>query len=101
MTDVIRPEQIVTLALFLAVLGLVWLLVRMNRHGLARRLTGARRLRLAEVLPLSPADRALIVEADGQSFLLVRCKGAAPLIQPLGPARAEAPPMVQPQGDAA
>ncbi len=101
MTDVIRPEQIVTLALFLAVLGLVWLVVRLNRGGLARRLSGDRRLRLAEVLPLSPTDRALIVEADGQAFLLLRCKGAAPLIQPLGPARAEARPLVQPKGDAA
>lgn len=101
MTDVIRPDQIVTLALFLAVLGLVWLVVRLNRGGLARRITGERRLRLAEVLPLSPADRALIVEADGQSFLLVRCRGAAPLLHPLGQACAEARPLAQPQGDAA
>lgn len=87
--DVIRPEQFVTLALFLAVLGLGWALVRLNAGGLSRKLAAGRRLRLAEVAALSPTDRAMIVEADGQAFLLIRCKGAAPLLQPLGAAQAE------------
>lgn len=85
--DVIRPEQIVTLALFLALLGLGWAFVRLNKTGLARRLGAGRRLRVAEVAALSPVDRALIVEADGQAFLLVRCKGTAPVLHPLGPAQ--------------
>lgn len=88
MMDVIRPEQFVILALFLAVLGLGWAFVRFNRGGLARRFQTAGRLHLAEVAALSPTDRAMIVEADGQSFLLIRCKGAAPLLHPLGPAQA-------------
>lgn len=87
MTDVIRPDQIVTLVLFLAVLGLGWFVVRLKGGGLARRMTGDRRLRLAEVAALSPTDRAMIIEADGRAFLLVRCKGAAPVLRGLGPAR--------------
>lgn len=87
----VRPEQILTLVLFMAVLGLGWLLVRFNRGGLSRRLTQGRRLRLAEVTALSPTDRAMILEADGRAFLLVRCKGAAPILRALGPATAAQP----------
>jgi len=83
--EVIRPGQITVLILFMAVLGLGWLWVRVNRGGLSRRLHDGKRLRLAEVAALSPTDRAMIVEADGRSFLLIRCKGAAPLLQDLGP----------------
>ena len=89
--DMIRPEQYVTLALFLAVLVLVWGFVRLNRGGLAQRLRTGSRLRLVEVAALSPADRAMLVEADGQAFLLIRCKGTAPLLHPLGPAQGDTP----------
>lgn len=86
--EVIRPGQITVLILFMAVLGLGWLWVRINKGGLTRRLNEGKRLRLAEVTALSPTDRAMIVEADGRSFLLIRCKGAAPLLRDLGPAQA-------------
>lgn len=90
---VIRPGQLAVLALFMAVLGLGWLLVRLNQGGLSRRLHQGKRLKLVEVTPLSPTDRALILEVDGRSFLLIRCKGAAPLLQDLGPsARPEVKP---------
>lgn len=82
--DVIRPGQIMVLVLFMAILGLGWVLVRMNRGGLSRRIAQGKRLRLAEVAALSPTDRAMILEADGRAFLLVRCKGAAPLLHDLG-----------------
>ena len=82
---VIRPGQLAVLALFMAVLGLGWLLVRLNQGGLSRRLHQGKRMKLVEVTPLSPTDRALILEVDGRSFLLIRCKGAAPLLQDLGP----------------
>lgn len=85
--DVIRPDQILTLLLFMAVLGLGWLVVKMNRGGLSRRIAGDRRMRLVEVAALSPVDRALILSVDGRDFLILRCKGEAPLMQPLPPAR--------------
>ena len=82
---VMRPGQIVVLALFMAVLALGWLLVKLNQGGLARRLHQGKRMKLVEVAALSTTDRALILEVDGRSFLLIRCKGAAPLLQDLGP----------------
>lgn len=81
---VIRPGQIAVLALFMAVLGLGWLLVKFNQGGLSRRIHQGKRMKLAEVASLSPTDRALILEVDGRSFLLIRCKGAAPVLHELG-----------------
>lgn len=82
---VIRPGQIMVLALFMAVLALGWLVVKVNQGGLSRRLHQGKRLKLAEVAALSPTDRAVILEVDGRSFLLIRCKGVAPLLHDLGP----------------
>ena len=81
--DVIRPEQLLTLTLFMAVLGLGWLVVKLNRGGLARRIAGNRRLRLVEVAALSPSDRAMILAVDGREFLILRCRGEAPLMTAL------------------
>lgn len=81
--DVIRPDQILTLALFMAVLGLGWLLVKMNRGGLARRIAGNRRMALVEVTALSPTDRAMILAVDGREFLILRCRGEAPVLTAL------------------
>ncbi len=81
--DAIRPDQFVTLALFMAVLGLGWLVVRINKGGFARRIAGERRMKLAEVTALAPTDRAMILQVDGLEFLVIRCKGAAPVVQPL------------------
>ena len=68
--EIVRLDQIVTLALFMAVLGLGWLWVRAQRGNLARRIAGARRMRLVEVAALSP-------------FLILRCKGEAPVLHAL------------------
>lgn len=86
--DVVRPDQIITLTLFLAVLGLGWLVVKLNKGGLVRRISGDRRLHLAEVTALSPTDRAMILRVDGREFLVLRCKGQAPLLHDLGTAPA-------------
>ena len=89
----IRPDQIITLTLFMAALGVIWLYVRQNRAGLARRLVGARRLQVAEVASLSPTDRAMILRVDGRDYLIIRCKGLAPVLHPLptAPAPEETP----------
>ncbi len=88
--DIVRPEQVVTLLLFMAGLGLVWLWVKAQRGGLARRIAGARRMRLVEVAALSPVDRAMILSVDGRDFLILRCKGEAPVLRAL-PAAPVAP----------
>ena len=84
--DVIRPDQILTLLLFMAVLGLGWLVVKMNRGGIARRIAGHRRMRLEEVAALSPTDRAMILQVDGREFLILRCRGETPIVRALGKA---------------
>ena len=81
--DIIRPDQILTLTLFMAVLGLGWFVVKMNRGGLARRIAGDRRMRLIEVSALSATDCAMILSVDGREFLILRCKGEAPVMRPL------------------
>jgi len=81
--DVIRPDQILTLVLFMAVLVLSSFVVTMNRGGLARRIAGARRMRLVEVAALSPSDRAMILAVDGREYLILRCRGEAPILQSL------------------
>ena len=81
--DIVRPEQVLTLVLFLGALGLVWLWVKTNRGGLARKIAGDRRMRLVEVAALSPMDRAMILAVDGREFLILRCKGEAPLMRAL------------------
>lgn len=95
--DVIRPDQILTLLLFMAVLGLGWLVVKMNRGGIARRIAGDRRMRLVEVAALSPTDRAMILRVDGREFLILRCRGEAPVVTPLGAAAA---PVAEAEGAA-
>lgn len=81
--DFIRPDQILTLTLFMAVLGLGWFVVKMNRGGLARRIAGDRRMRLVEVAALSSTDRAMILSVDGREFLILRCKGETPVLRDL------------------
>ncbi len=81
--DAIRPDQLITLGLFMAVLGLGWLVVQINRGGLSRRIAQGRRVKLVEATALSPTDRAMILAVDGQEFLVLRAKGAAPVLHPL------------------
>lgn len=98
--DLVQTDQLLTLAGFFAVLGLLWLATRFWQAPVAARLQGNRRIRLGEVTSLSPADRAMILNVDGQDFLLLRLKGAPAILQPLDtaagapadiPARALAP----------
>jgi flagellar biogenesis protein FliO len=90
----VRPDQIVVLAVFLLLLGLAWALALRHRGTLRERLGGSRRLRVVEVCPIGPSDRALLISADGREFLVLRIRAAAPVIVPLGtapPASAASP----------
>lgn len=88
--EFVRTDQIVALVLFLGLLAALWLIVRRYKGALSGRLGQGRRVRVVEVTALSPADRAMILDVDGREFLLLRLRGAAPLLQELGP-RAGAP----------
>jgi flagellar protein FliO/FliZ len=88
--DLLRPDQIITLAAFLAALCALWVYVQRNRDGLNARMGRGRRLKLVETAALGPADRAMILSVDDREFLILRMKGAAPVVQAL-PAAAPAP----------
>ena len=79
-TDLIHPTQFLTLGLFMAALGVLWYYVQRNKSGLARRVGQGRRIAVAEVVSLSPTERAMILTVDGRDFLVLRAKGAAPVI---------------------
>jgi flagellar protein FliO/FliZ len=83
--DVIGPERLLTLGVFLGALVVLWALVMRHRGPLRDRMSRQRRLELVERLPLSPADQALILRVDGRDFLMLRAKGAAPVLHPLDP----------------
>jgi flagellar protein FliO/FliZ len=84
--DLLRPDQIITLAAFLAALGALWVYVHRNRDGLNARMGRGRRLKVVESAALGPSDRAIILSVDDRDFLLVKLKGAAPLLHPLADA---------------
>jgi flagellar protein FliO/FliZ len=81
--DVLRLDQIISLAVFLAALGVAWLMVMRHRDGLSARIGRGRRLRVVESAALGPSDRAMILNVDGQDFLLLRLKGGAPILRRL------------------
>lgn len=81
--DLLRPDQIITLAAFLVALGALWLLVHRNRAGLSARIGRDRRLKVVEMAVIGPSDRAIILRVDDRDFLVLKLKGAAPLMQPL------------------
>lgn len=84
--DLLRPDQIIILTAFLAGLGGLWLMVQRHRDGLSVRMGRGRRLRVIETAALGPSDRAMILSVDGQDFLLLRMRGAPPVLHPIAPA---------------
>jgi flagellar protein FliO/FliZ len=85
--ELLRPDQIIPLAVFLTALGAVWIYVLRNRERLSARMGRGRRLRVVETAALGPADRAMILCLDDQEFLIVKLKGSAPVLRPLGAVR--------------
>lgn len=75
------------LAIFLGLLGLFRLWILRHKDTLVTRLQGHRRLRIVETAALGASDRAMIVCVDGTDFLLVRFRGAPPVLQRLDQAR--------------
>lgn len=81
--DIIGPDRILTVVLFLGALVAFWFLVRANRAGLRARLTAGRRMEIAETLALPPSGRAMILRVDGRDYLVVATRGAPPAVAPL------------------
>lgn len=80
--DILRPDQILTLSLFLGLLGLLWLVVKLKAPGISRFASGGR-LRVAEAAALGPQERAVLLAVDGREFLILTSRGAAPTVLPL------------------
>jgi flagellar biogenesis protein FliO len=87
--DLIPFDKIVTLALFMGALGMLWLLVQRHRGRLSAPLQRGRRLRASEATSLGPAGRALILQVDGRDYLVVQVKGSGLAVQPLPHTRPE------------
>ena len=83
--DVLTPDRILTLAGFFALLALAWAAVRIWRAPLAARLGAARRLEVAEVLPLGGDTRAILMRADGHNVLVVTGRKGGTAMLPLAP----------------
>lgn len=82
--DVVSFQQILTVVLFLALLAGAAVMLRLMRGSGAMPGPGRRLQRGAE-LALSPSERVTILQVDGAEFLLLRQRGAAPVILPLPP----------------
>lgn len=89
--DVVQPQQIITVVIFIAALLIVLVWVRRNRSGLGARLGSGRRMTVQEVLPLGPSERAVMLRADGREVLVILTKGGAPALHDMGPAATAAP----------
>lgn len=89
--DHLTPDRLLIVGLFLVALIGLWAVVQRNGKGLSRRLSGNRRLRLREALPLGPEGRALLIEADGRMVLVVGGRRGASQMLDLGPAPAATP----------
>lgn len=83
--DIVSPQQVLTVALFLGVLGVFWLAVRLKKGPIRQTLTKGRRIRVSEVASLGGDDRAILMEVDGQDFLVVSTRKSAPAITALPP----------------
>lgn len=87
--DIIGPQQFIVVFVFLALLGAVWFIVRLNKGELRSRIANGRRMELAEVTSLGGTDRAILLKVDHREFLVVNSKGAAPVVTDLGQATSE------------
>ena len=81
---IVSPVQFVSLSLFLGGLGLLWLYVQKNKAGLIKKVGHGRRISISEVAALSPSDRAIILKVDTQDYLVLKSKGAGPVVLKLG-----------------
>ena len=88
--DIIGLQQFIIVFVFLALLGAVWFVVRLNKGELRTRLAQGRRMELAEVTSLGGTDKALLLKVDDREFLVVNSKGAAPVVTDLGQTNSEA-----------
>ncbi|OUD10181.1 hypothetical protein BVC71_01300 [Marivivens niveibacter] len=78
--DFIRPDQILTIVLFLGLLALAWVFVRVNRQGLGAKVRAGKRITVQEVTAISPQDRAMIMRVDDREFFVIKSKGVAPVL---------------------
>lgn len=87
--DIIGPQQFIIVFVFLALLGVLWFVVRLNKGELRSRLVQGRRMELAEVTSLGGTDRAVLLKVDEKEFLIVNSKGSAPVVTALDTASSE------------
>ena len=81
--DTLSPDRLIIVILFLAALFAVRFVVTRHKDTLSHKISGDRRLKLCEALPISGGGRVMLFEADGQSFCIVSHGKSAPAVVPL------------------
>lgn len=81
--DFLETQQILTTLAFLAVLGLAWVAVQMNKGRIGSKIKQGRRLVVCEAAAIGAGERAVLIEADGQPMLAILPRKGQAQIVPL------------------
>jgi len=86
--DVFTQERVLTIAAFVAALVVLWVVVRLNRDGLASRIKAGRRIEIASAANLGNEAQAVLLTVDGERLFIVSQRKAGVAIHPMGTAAA-------------
>lgn len=87
--ELMRPDQLLILLVFMGALGGLWVYVQRHKAGLSAKLHRGRRLHLRESVMLGAQTRATLLQVDGQDYLLLHGKTGTPALHALPPASAQ------------
>lgn len=90
--DIVTIDQLLTVGGFLAVLLAALYVVQANKGKLKGKLSTDRRMAITEVTALGADSRAMLLNVDGQEFLIVTAKRQAPVVTPLNTKAASVTP---------
>jgi flagellar biogenesis protein FliO len=89
--DILTPDRLIPLAGFMAVLILIWAVVRLNRPTLAARVRAGRKIEATETLLLGHDARATLLKIEGQQVLVITSRRGPASMMTLPPAAPAAP----------
>ncbi|SPF80089.1 hypothetical protein [Pseudoprimorskyibacter insulae] len=84
--ETLSPDRLIIVLLFLGALLALRYYVTRNRDVLSKKISGDRRLKLCEALPIN-GGRVYLLEADGERLCVVAGGKGAPTVVQLGTAQ--------------